>query len=30
VPDPFYGSIDGFEDVYKMLDEASQVIVSKI
>ncbi len=30
VPDPFYGSIEGFEEVYKMLDEASQIIVSKI
>lgn len=26
VPDPYYGGNDGFENVYKMLDEASDVI----
>jgi protein-tyrosine phosphatase len=30
VPDPFYGSIEGFEEVYKMLDEAARIIVSKL
>ncbi len=30
VPDPFYGSIEGFEDVYEMLNRASEVIVSKL
>ena len=28
VPDPYYGGINGFEEVYRMLDEACEVIVS--
>ena len=27
VPDPYYGGDQGFENVYKMLDEACQTIV---
>ena len=30
VPDPYYGGKSGFEDVYKMLAEACEVIASKI
>jgi protein-tyrosine phosphatase len=30
VPDPYYGGNDGFENVYQMLDEACEIIVSKI
>lgn len=30
VPDPYYGDIQGFEDVYKMLDEVCEVIAEKI
>ncbi|MFT4575782.1 MAG: protein-tyrosine phosphatase [Polaribacter sp.] len=30
VPDPYYGGTDGFENVYKMLDEACEVIATKI
>ena len=30
VPDPYYGGDDGFENVFKMLDEACEVIVKKI
>ena len=30
VPDPYYGSKDGFETVYSMLDEACDTIASKI
>lgn len=30
VPDPYYGDMQGFEDVYKMLDEVCEVIASKI
>ena len=30
VPDPYYGGDQGFENVYKMLDEACEVIASKI
>ena len=29
VPDPYYGGNQGFENVYKMLDEACEVIASK-
>jgi len=29
VPDPYYGSGDGFEHVYKMLDEATDKIIEK-
>lgn len=30
VPDPYYGGHDGFENVYKMLDEACSIIASKL
>ena len=30
VPDPYYGDMQGFEDVYNMLDEVCEVIASKI
>jgi protein-tyrosine phosphatase len=30
VPDPYYGDLQGFEDVYKMLDEVCEVIAAKI
>lgn len=30
VPDPYYGGNDGFENVYKMLDEACELISKKI
>lgn len=30
VPDPYYGGDNGFEDVYQMLDEACDMLVSKI
>lgn len=30
VPDPYYGDMQGFEDVYKILDEVCEVIASKI
>lgn len=30
VPDPYYGGADGFENVYKMLDEACEIIASKL
>ena len=30
VPDPYYGGDDGFERVYKMLDEACDVITQQI
>ncbi len=30
VPDPYYGGDRGFENVYQMLDEACEVIASKI
>lgn len=30
VPDPYYGGNDGFENVYKMLDEACEVISNKL
>jgi protein-tyrosine phosphatase len=29
VPDPYYGGDKGFENVYKMLDEATDVIIEK-
>ncbi len=28
VPDPYYGGDEGFEDVYKMLDEATDIIIN--
>lgn len=30
VPDPYYGSNQGFENVYQMLDEACDVIIKKL
>lgn len=30
VPDPYHGGNDGFEKVYKMLDEACEVIAGKL
>ncbi len=30
VPDPYYGDMQGFEHVYKMLDEVCDVIANKI
>ena len=30
VPDPYYGGNDGFENVYSMLDEACEIIATKI
>ncbi len=30
VPDPYYGGEQGFENVYKMLDEACTIIASKL
>jgi len=30
VPDPYYGELDGFEEVFKMLDDACNHIVQKI
>lgn len=30
VPDPYYGGKQGFENVYKMLDEACNIIASKV
>lgn len=30
VPDPYYGSPDGFDPVYKMLDEACEIIAKKL
>ncbi|MDD7887432.1 low molecular weight protein-tyrosine-phosphatase [Flavivirga sp. 57AJ16] len=30
VPDPYYGGDDGFENVYKMLDEACDVIAKSL
>ena len=30
VPDPYYGGTDGFENVYKMLDEACTIIAKKL
>jgi protein-tyrosine phosphatase len=30
VPDPFYGSTNGFDNVYQMLDEVSEIISKKL
>ena len=30
VPDPYYGSLEGFDPVYKMLDEACDIIAQKL
>lgn len=29
VPDPYYGSSDGFENVFQLLDEACEIIIKK-
>lgn len=29
VPDPYYGGVNGFQDVYKMLDEACERIIER-
>lgn len=30
VPDPFYGAVNGFDSVYEMLNEASELIAQKL
>jgi protein-tyrosine phosphatase len=30
VPDPYYGGLNGFEQVYQMLDEACSIIANKL
>jgi len=30
VPDPYYGNLDGFEEVYEMLTKASEAIIRKL
>ncbi|MFG4003593.1 protein-tyrosine-phosphatase [Flavobacterium aquidurense] len=30
VPDPYYGAINGFDNVYQMLDEAAEIISQKL
>jgi protein-tyrosine phosphatase len=30
VPDPYYGGKDGFENVYRMLDQACEVLIREI
>ncbi|MGL4519496.1 MAG: hypothetical protein ACRCUJ_07425 [Phocaeicola sp.] len=30
VPDPYYGLVNGFENVYQMLDEACDAIAKKL
>lgn len=30
VPDPYYGGVQGFGDVYRMIREASEMLVSKL
>jgi protein-tyrosine phosphatase len=30
VPDPYYGNLDGFEEVYDMLNKASEAIIRKL
>ncbi len=30
VPDPYFGGIDGFDKVYKMLDDSCEIIAEKI
>jgi len=30
VPDPYYGTVNGFDMVYQMLDEACEVIAKKL
>ncbi|MEL1254184.1 low molecular weight protein-tyrosine-phosphatase [Flavobacterium sp. DGU38] len=30
VPDPYYGAVNGFDNVYQMLDEATEIIAQKL
>jgi len=30
VPDPYYGAVNGFDNVYQMLDEVSEIIATKL
>ena len=30
VPDPYFGAVNGFDNVYQMLDEASEIIAQKL
>lgn len=30
VPDPYYGAVNGFDNVYQMLDEAAEIISQKL
>jgi protein-tyrosine phosphatase len=30
VPDPYYGGNEGFENVYRMIDQATDVLIEKI
>lgn len=30
VPDPYYGGNEGFENVYRMIDEATDILIEKI
>ena len=30
VPDPYYGGIDGFEDVFQLLDKACDILASQL
>ncbi|WP_163408470.1 low molecular weight protein-tyrosine-phosphatase [Flavobacterium ajazii] len=30
VPDPYYGAVNGFDNVYQMLDEVSEIIAQKL
>lgn len=30
VPDPYYGAVNGFDNVYQMLDEAAEIIAKKL
>jgi protein-tyrosine-phosphatase len=27
VPDPYYGGLDGFEEIYELIDDASLTII---
>ncbi|MNG28623.1 hypothetical protein D3C87_1788270 [compost metagenome] len=30
VPDPYFGAVNGFDNVYQMLDEAAEIISKKL
>ncbi|CAA9200667.1 Putative low molecular weight protein-tyrosine-phosphatase [Flavobacterium bizetiae] len=30
VPDPYYGAVNGFDNVYQMLDEVAEIIATKL